>query len=171
MYIVNDITARNAIPAGDRTAGDVVFVTSLGEHFVLVGGILDANWEPCAYQSNAKTVSFDAEYANGNSTATFTWALANGQNQSVTLNDAAVALTINPAGVGVGTFKLKVTQAAGGSMAIASGAISGGTVYTPDGTSGVTLSAGAGDVDFIWGHYDGTNFYMGVGALDMVAFV
>ena len=171
MFLVKDITARNAIPAGDRAIGTVAFVTSLGEHFVLVGGILDANWEPCAYQSDAKTVSFDAEYANGNSGASATITLANGQNQSIVLTDATVDITFDATGVGVGTYKLRVVQDGSGSRTIDSAVISGGTVYTPDGTSGVTLSSGADDIDFVWVYYDGTDIYMGVGALDMVAFV
>ena len=171
MQIVKDITARNAIVAGDRTIGDVVHVTDLGEYFVLVGGITDADWEPTAFQSDAKTVSFDAEYANGNSGAAASITLANGQNQSIVLNSASVALTFVSTGVGVGTYKLRVIQDGSGSRAIASAVISGGTVYTPDGTSGVTLSAGPDDIDILWVYFDGTNIYMGVGALDMVAFV
>lgn len=163
MIIVKDITARNAIPSGDRTDGDVVYVSELGEYYRLVGGIADANWK------SSGAFFAEAEYANGDSGAAFTWDLGNGRNQSVTLNNAACALTIDASDVGVGTFKLKVTQDGSGSRAFASGAISGGTVRTPDGTSGLTLSSGGGDVDLIWGYYDGTDFYIGVGALDMVA--
>ena len=44
MFTVKNITARNAIPSGDRTVGMIVFVSDLGEYFTLTGGITDADW-------------------------------------------------------------------------------------------------------------------------------
>ena len=119
--------------------------------------------------TNANTVSFDAEYSNGNSTASFTWTLSNGQQQSVTLNSASVALTISGTSVGPGRYMLRVIQDGSGSRALGSGSISGGTVYTPTNGAAPTLSSGGGDVDLLWCYYDGTDAYLGVGALDLAA--
>jgi hypothetical protein len=45
MFIVKDLTARDAIPSGDRTVGMVVETTSTGEVFTLVGGITNNDWK------------------------------------------------------------------------------------------------------------------------------
>ena len=44
MYIVKDIATRNSIPAADRTDGDAVFVSGIGQTFFLRGGITNSHW-------------------------------------------------------------------------------------------------------------------------------
>jgi len=81
---------------------------------------------------NVGTINADAVYDNGNSTASFTWTLANGQHQEVTLNSDSVALTISTTGLpsdASSVYTLRVKQDATGSRAITSASISGGTVY------------------------------------------
>ncbi len=116
-----------------------------------------------------KTASFYSEYSNGNSTATFTWSLDEGQQQSVTLNATSVALTVDASNVGPGRYMLRVIQDGSGSRAITSGAISGGTVYTPDNGTAPSFSSGSTDVDLMWCYYDGTNVYLGIAAADLAA--
>jgi hypothetical protein len=56
MIIVNSITDRNAIPAADRTDGDAVYVTELGQMFHLRGGITNADWAgPSDWRTTANT--------------------------------------------------------------------------------------------------------------------
>jgi hypothetical protein len=42
---VADVAARNAIPAGKRYQGMIVYVIDEGTNYQLIGGILDANWQ------------------------------------------------------------------------------------------------------------------------------
>lgn len=44
LRTVADITARNAIPAQRRQQGMIVYVTDVSKYYILLNGILDANW-------------------------------------------------------------------------------------------------------------------------------
>jgi hypothetical protein len=44
MRVVTNIAERNAIPAADRTAGDVVYINDQRTAFILHGGITNAHW-------------------------------------------------------------------------------------------------------------------------------
>lgn len=106
--------------------------------------------------TDIKTASFAGLYNNGNSTAAWTLTLANGQDQEVTLNADAVAMTIVPTGVGNGRWTITVKQDVTGGRAITTAAISGGTVYF-DGTPPPAFpSAGSARCKMIV-DYDGTD--------------
>lgn len=72
------------------------------------------------------TVTFDEEYNNGNSGATATIAMDNGQKQKITLTDNCT-FTLTAPTSGIGNFLLRVIQDAGGTNVI-----TWPTVYAPD---------------------------------------
>lgn len=116
--------------------------------------------------TNVTNLGYSDTYANGNSTAAWTLTLSNGQLQSVTLNDNAVALTIVDTGnIGDGEWRITVTQDGVGGRAIASAAVAGGTIVTEGGAAPV-FSAGIGDVDTLIIQKEGTVYRLKVVALD-----
>ena len=72
--------------------------------------------------SGLKTVGFNAEYDNGNSGASKTITLANGQKQKITLT-ANTTLTIDFTGCTVGNYQIRLIQDATGGRTLA--AVSG----------------------------------------------
>jgi hypothetical protein len=68
--------------------------------------------------SGIKTVGFDAEYDNGNSGASKTITLANGQKQKITLT-ANTTLTVAFTGCTVGDYQIRLIQDATGSRTLA----------------------------------------------------
>jgi predicted secreted protein len=107
--------------------------------------------------TEAKTINFDALYNNGNSTASWTLTLSNGQHQEVTLNATSVAMTISATGItGPGVWTILVKQDVTGGRAITSGTISGGTVYYT-GTSEPTFPSATTAMCKMVVEYDGTN--------------
>lgn len=104
-----------------------------------------------------KVLASDSVYNNGNSTASFSWTLSNGQHQEVTLNADSVAMTIVSTGItGPSVFTLRVKQDATGSRAITSASISGGTVYYT-GTTEPTFPSGANAQCEMVCKFDGTD--------------
>jgi len=107
---------------------------------------------------NAKTVQFNGEYDNGNSSTAKTISFDNGQNQKVTLTGNCTFTFTAP--TSIGTFKLKLIQDGTGSRTVTWPA----TVKWPGGTA-PTLTTDASAIDIISFYYDGTNYYA-VEALD-----
>jgi len=68
--------------------------------------------------SGIKTVGFEAEYDNGNSGASKTITLANGQKQKITLT-ANTTLTVAFTGCTVGDYQIRLIQDATGSRTLA----------------------------------------------------
>lgn len=59
-YVVADLTARDAIPAGTRYPGMIVYVESESQHFALIGGLTNGDWGPVAgAPPEAENVSYD----------------------------------------------------------------------------------------------------------------
>jgi hypothetical protein len=67
VTVVADITARDAILAGSRTEGMIVYVNSDDTHYTLKAGILNANW---AVLSGLATVNYSVDSFNGTGSQT-----------------------------------------------------------------------------------------------------
>ncbi|MDQ3159098.1 MAG: hypothetical protein M3P98_03135 [bacterium] len=61
---VADITARNAIAAGKRFEGLLVYVESVQTNYQLVGGILDANWSELSGSGGAADTTGKTTFTN-----------------------------------------------------------------------------------------------------------
>ena len=109
-----------------------------------------------AHQKSANTVTFLAEYDNGNSSTAQTINWNNGQKQKTTLTGACTITFTAPAGAG--NFLLKVVQDATGSRTVTWPA----SVKWPAGTA-PTLTTAASSVDIVTFYYDGANYYAQAG--------
>ena len=122
-----------------------------------LGGDLDCQSKDI---DDAKTITFDTEYDNGNFgdsgvVTSIDW--TNGQKQKITLTDN-VTVTLNTAPAGPADLTLKVVQDATGSRTITWDAYSGVSIYWAGG-SAPTLSTSAEAVDIFEFYYDGSNYY------------
>lgn len=115
---------------------------------------------------SVKNLGFTSTYDNGNSTASFTLTLSNGQLQKVTLTADSVAMTIVDTGnIGDGQWRITVLQDDTGGRSITSATVSGGTVRTEGGTA-PTFSSGIGDEDTMIIIKEGTKYSIQVAATD-----
>ena len=97
----------------------------------------------------------NAEHDNGNCGAGATVDWNNGNKQAITLDAASCTLTFTaPSGNGTAHLLLKITQDGTGGRSVTWP----GTVNWPNGT-GINLSNGANDVDFVSCYYDGSAYY------------
>jgi hypothetical protein len=100
-------------------------------------------------------VKSNPEFANGNCGAAKTINWNNGNNQSITLNNASCTLSfIAPSGVVTGNFLLKVVQDASGNRTV----IWPGTIRWANST-GISLSTAANAIDMVSCYYDGANYF------------
>jgi hypothetical protein len=67
-----DLTERNAIPAGKRYEGLVVYVEAEETNFQLVGGILDADWQEFSGSGGGSSSSTGTETLTNNAVNTIT---------------------------------------------------------------------------------------------------
>lgn len=104
--------------------------------------------------TQAKTISWNAEYDNGNSGTSKTITLANGAKQKITLNGNAT-LTISFSGAGIGMYQIRLIQDATGSRSVVWSGLSAsrwlGWASAPD------INAAANGESILTIFYDGTN--------------
>jgi filamentous hemagglutinin family protein len=103
--------------------------------------------------TNVKTVTFNQEFNNGNSTATATVDWTKALKQQITINAATATLTFT-APAGVSNLLLRVVQDATGGRLVTWPA----TVKWAGGAA-PTLSTAANAVDVVSFFYNGTNYY------------
>lgn len=104
--------------------------------------------------SGVKTIKFNGEYDNGNSGASKTITLANGQKQKVTLN-SNTTLTIDFTGAAVTTYQLRMIQDATGSRTVTWSGLSGSR-WLGSATAPAINSAASGET-IVNIFYDGAN--------------
>ena len=104
--------------------------------------------------SGVKTIKFNGEYDNGNSGASKTVTLANGQKQKVTLN-SNTTLTIDFAGAAVTTYQLRLIQDATGSRTVTWSGLSGSRWLGSAAAPAINSAANGETIVNIF--YDGAN--------------
>ena len=107
---------------------------------------------------DAATITFEAEYSNGDSGASPTVNWNNGQKQSIVCSAATVTFTFTAPTNGVGNFLLRLIQ---DNPAATTTINWPGSVLWAGGTE-PTWSTSDDEIDIVSFYYDGTNYY-GVG--------
>ena len=170
-YLRGDNTWATIAAGGDVTAAAVIADNALVRGDGGAKGVQDSDItiDDTEHILGVKTLGYATAYANGLAGAALSITLTNGQHQTVTLDNAATALTIVDTGnVSDGTWRITCTQHTGGSFGITSATVSGGTVKTAGGTA-LTFTAAAGSVDLMVIVKEGTNYYLQLSAKDMKA--
>jgi hypothetical protein len=106
----------------------------------------------------AKTITFNAEYDNGNSGTAKTINWNNGQKQKVTMNGNCTFTFTAPPGACSGLVLRVIQDATGGRTAIWPG-----TVKWSSGGGAPLLTGSTLAIDLFGAYYDGTNYYMSYG--------
>lgn len=101
--LVADITARNAILAGRRYEGMIVYVESDLTNYQLVGGILDANWTELSGSGGAGGINFITNGGAEETTPTDGW-VRYALTEAVTFTDAGDLVTLTAHGLSTGSI-------------------------------------------------------------------
>ncbi len=168
-YLRGDNTWAAPAGGGDVTAAAVMTDNTLVRGDGGSKGVQDTGIavDDTDHITGVETLGYATAHANGDSGAALTLTLSNGQHQTVTLDTASIALTIVDTGnIGDGTWRITCTQDTGGSFAITSATVSGGTVKTAAGDD-LTFSTAAGSVDLLVIVKEGSTYYLQLSAKDM----
>lgn len=178
----DNMTFADGVVSGTKTlanlaeGGDVSAAANMTDETLVRGdggvkGVQDTaiTVDDTDHVKGVKTLGYTSVYDIGTITGTtMTITLSNGQNQKVTLGNAAIALTIVDTGnVADGTWRIKCTQHTGGSFGITSESVSGGTILTPDGTA-LEFSTAADSKDILMIVKEGTEYTLAFGAKNLI---